>query len=75
MKSGTDETPRDPRQRTPWWFQLMLGIIGLSASMLYLSQALLGEGGGRSWLIGGVWAVFGLLWILSSLAVRARSGS
>lgn len=74
MSERTPETPedRDRRSRTPWWFHLMLGMIGLSAATLYLSQGLFGAGGGRSLIIGAVWAVFGLLWVLSAAINRSR---
>jgi len=51
----------------------MLGILGLSASTIYLAQGLFAEGGTRSMLIGAVWAVFGLLWVLSAAIARGRA--
>ena len=65
--------PGGGRQQTPWWFHLMLGIIGLSASTIYLSQGLFADGGTRSLMIGAVWAVFGLLWMLSAAVARGRA--
>jgi hypothetical protein len=67
------EQPRPERgPGTPWWVHLMIGILGLSASSLYLARGLLGEGGMRSLIIGGIWALFGLLWILSAAVARSR---
>lgn len=69
------DAPEQRRRRgpgTPWWFHLMLGILGLSASTLYLSQGLFGDGGSRSLIIGAVWALFGLLWVLSAALNRGR---
>lgn len=71
--SGEPHERRRGGPGTPWWFHLMLGILGLSASALYLSQGLFGDGGTRSLVIGAVWALFGLLWVLSAAVNRGRA--
>lgn len=68
----TEKPQRERGPGTPWWVHLMVGVLGLSASTLYLSRGLFGEGGTRSLVIGGVWALFGLLWILSAAVTRSR---
>lgn len=62
-------------KRTPWWFHLMVGLIGLTAALTYVQAGITDPTGDpRNWILAAVWSVLGGLWILFALINRRRSG-
>lgn len=61
------ELPNQPMRRTPRWFFVLIGGVGLVAGGLYAMTAFTQGPLARNLIIALVWGGMGLLWILAGV--------
>lgn len=70
--SPPTEPTRLPGSGSPWWFQAVIGTIGLAMAVIYAVRAFTGETTGRDLIIAAVWFALAAVWFLSSWVAHRR---
>ncbi len=74
MNQGPEPTPPGPGRRTPRWFFVLIGLVGLAAGGLYLLTALTTGPLARNLTFAVIWGGLGILWMVSGLLLTGSRG-